>query len=295
MVSGSVTIASNTADGFMVYAGGIVGYSGTALAGSGESYCRIEKSSWNGTVTATGGYPYAGGVVGYNYTGARVTRCFSKGSVTATGGNLPYAGGVAGYNSRVGKMTGTPATIDNCYSNATVNATSGSKVALGGGIAGANAAGTFISKCYYTGAVTVTVTGNGTDDIGGSTGVMIAANAGGIAGAQYISDGDIHPTITACAALNMSITGTYSVSGSVWNICRIADTGTDGNDTGVFTNNIAYSNMSVPYHADSWDKTATGKDGADCADKPAQSVYTDMGWDFDSVWTMDTGGYPVFK
>jgi hypothetical protein len=293
--SGSVTINSATTGGFMVYAGGIAGYSGTALAGSGESYCRIEKSRWNGAVTATGGYPYAGGIAGYNYTGARITRCYSEGTVTATGGNLPYAGGVAGYNSRVGKKTGTPATIDNCYSKATVTATSASKVALAGGIAAANAAGASISKCYSTGAVDATVTGNGTDDIGGSTGVMAAASAGGIAGAQYVSDEGVNPTIASCAALNTSISGTYIASVSAWNIYRIAGAGTDGNDTGVFTDNIAYSGMSISYHAESWAKTADGKDGEDSADKPGQAVYEGMGWDFVNVWQMDKGGYPVLR
>jgi hypothetical protein len=296
---GSVTLNSGEAEGFMVYAGGIVGYSGTALAGSGESYCRIEKSRWTGndsTVTASGGYPYAGGIVGYNYTGAVVTRCFSEGSVTATGGNLPYAGGVAGYNSQVGKKTGTPATIENCYSTAAVTAASASKTALAGGIAGANGAGAFIAKCYSTGVVTAQVAGNGTDETGGSVGPMTAANAGGIAGAQYVSDGDVHPTITACAALTASITGTDSASEAAWNIYRIAGAGyPDTEDTGVFIGNIAYSAMSVPNHADSWDKTANGKDGADETAKPAQSVYTGMGWDFASVWRMGTDGYPVFK
>jgi hypothetical protein len=298
--SGYVILAGDTADGLMVYAGGIAGYSGTALAGSGESYCRIEKSSWSGTVTATSGYPYAGGVVGYNYTGARVTRCFSEGAVTATGGNLPYAGGVAGYNSRVGKKTGTPATIDNCYSKAAVNATSASKVALGGGIAGANAAGAYISKCYATGAVTVTVMANGTDDIGGSTGVMVAANGGGIAGAQYVSDEGIDPAIASCAALNSAITATSIESGAAWNVCRIAGSGTDGNDTGVFTNNIALSSMSVTpaRAAESWDKTTDGTDGEDRTAPLAQTMYADdLGWDFSGsgIWTMGSGGYPVFQ
>jgi hypothetical protein len=295
--SGSVNLASVTTDGFMVYAGGIAGYSGTALAGSGESYCRIEKSNWNGTVTATGGYPYAGGIAGYNYTGARITRCCSEGTVKATGGNLPYAGGVAGYNSRVGKKTGTPATIDNCYSKAVVTAISSSKVALAGGIAAANAAGASISKCYSIGTVDVTVTGNGTDDIGGSTGVMTAASAGGIAGAQYVSDEGINPTIASCAALNPTIAATAIGSGAEWNICRIAGAGTDGNDTGVFTDNTASSGMTItPARAtESWAKTADGKDGENTEAKPGQAVYEGMGWDFSVIWKMDTGGYPVLR
>lgn len=300
---GSVTLNSGAADGFMVYAGGIAGYSGTALAGSSESYCRIERSRWTGggsTVTVSGGYPYAGGVVGYNYTGAAVARCWAEGTVTASGGNLPYAGGVAGYNSRVGKKTGTPATIENCYSTAAVRAVSASKLALGGGIAGANAAGALVTKCYATGTVSVTVSGNGTDDTGGSVGVMTAASAGGIAGAQYVADSFANsvrnPAITACAALNSGITGTDSAgAGAVWNIYRIAGAGTSGDDTGVFTGNTAWSGMAVAHHTGAVASGADGKDGADCAAAtPAQPVFETMGWDFNSVWRMD-GGYPELR
>jgi hypothetical protein len=291
---GSVTLNSGLEDGLMVYAGGLAGYSGTALAGSSESYCRIEKSRWTGsdsTVTASGGYPYAGGVVGYNYTGAVVSRCWAEGAVTAYGGNLPYAGGVAGYNSRIGKKTGTPATIENSFATATVTAVSTSMVALGGGIAGANGAGALISKCYATGTVSVTVAGSGTSNIGGSVGVMTAANAGGIAGAQYVSDLGRAPTITSCAALNSGITGTDSAgSGAAWNICRIAGAGISDSDTGVFTNNIAWQDMSVT-PARAVTPNANGKDGADCAAKPAQSAYS--GWDFSGVWQMGEDGYPV--
>jgi hypothetical protein len=296
---GTITLTGTGADsegaGLMVYAGGIAGYSGTpGLAGDGESGCVITGSRWtDGSVTAVSGYPYAGGVVGYNYTGAKVERCWAAGTVKAVGAYLPYAGGVAGYNSRVGKTTGTRATVENCYSTAAVAAVSTSKSALAGGVAGANAAGALISKCYATGAVSITVAGSGTDNTGNSTGVMIAANAGGIAGAQYVADTGHNPTIAACAALSPHITGIDSAaSGAVWNIYRIAGAGTPGSDTGVFAGNIAYSGMVIPHHAGSVASNAAGRDGADCAEKPVQSAYA--GWDFSAVWTM-SGGYPVLR
>jgi hypothetical protein len=292
--SGKITLDSDTESGFMVYAGGIAGYSGTpGLAGNGASGCVIENSSWSsGEVAATGGYPYAGGIVGYNYTGAVVRRCSARGSsVSSYGGNLPYAGGVAGYNSGYG---GKPSTIENCYSTAAVTAKSSSKAALAGGIAGANAAGALISKCLARGAVTAWVVGNGTDNIGGSTGMLTTANAGGIAGAQYFTL-TTKPTITACAALNSSITGREDTgSGSEWNVYRIAGAGSEGDDTGVFTNNIAYSGITVTNHAASWLKTDGGNDGTDCVEKPGQTAYSGMGWDFSGVWRMDDG-YPVLR
>jgi hypothetical protein len=88
----------------------------------------------------------------------------------------PYAGGVAGYNSG-GDITNptadTEATIENCYSTATVNAESTSKTALAGGIAGANACRARISKHYATGAVTAQVAGNSEATVAG-WGVMPA-------------------------------------------------------------------------------------------------------------------------
>jgi hypothetical protein len=292
---GSLTLNSGTADGFMVYAGGIAGYSGTTLAGSGESYCLIEKSHWGkstSTVTVQGGYPYSGGIVGYNYTGAVVSRCWAEGTVTASGGRLPYAGGVAGYNSRVGKKTGTPATIENCYSTADVSAVSDSKAALAGGIVSANAAGALISKCYATGVVTAQVTGSGTSNIDNSIGPMIAASAGGIAGAQYVFDLTWPPTITSCAALNTVLSGMDKAAGAAWNIYRVAGAGDPSADTGVFTNNIAYSGMTGD-HLATGDKAANAKNGADCAAKPDESAYA--GWDFINVWRMGIDGYPVLR
>jgi hypothetical protein len=297
--SGTVTLNGTGADsegaGLMVYAGGVVGYSGNGETNGKASGCLIMRSQWTGgTVSASSGYPYAGGVVGYNYSGARTAQCSSAGTVTATGENLPYAGGVAGYNS--GYVTDNPGTvslIDNCYSAATVTAVSTSKAALAGGIAGANALRAYISKCYARGEVTATVAGNG-DNIGGSAGVMIAANAGGIAGAQYFEN---NPVIQYCAALNSSVTGaeTPGSSGVAWNVYRIAGAGDGTHNTGVFDNNIAYSGMTGDHLATD-NKAGNTKNGADnAAAKPAQEVFTGMGWDFNGVWQMAADGWPGLR
>lgn len=297
--SGTITLTApmtgaDASSTLMVYAGGIAGYSGTpGLAGDGVSGCLIEGSSWSGAVSAASGYPYAGGIVGYNYTGAMVKRCSSSGTVTASGGNLPYAGGVAGYNSGYAQSVETPSRIENSYSTATVKAVSTSRAALAGGIAGANAAGAVITRCYAAGAVTASVDASGAANLGGSIGVMTAANAGGIAGAQYVTR-TVPPAIEDCAALNSSITGASGTSGAAWNIYRIAGAGDTGSDTGTLTNNAAWSGLPVPNHAEAWDKSANGKDGADCEQHPAQSAYTALGWDFSGVWQM-SGAYPALR
>jgi hypothetical protein len=36
-------------------------------------------------------------------------------------------------------------------------------------------------------------------------------------------------------------------------------------------------------------------DGADCAEKPEQSFYQSLGWDFNSVWKMGDDGYPALR
>jgi hypothetical protein len=42
------------------------------------------------------------------------------------------------------------------------------------------------------------------------------------------------------------------------------------------------------------DIAANGLDGADTAQKPAQAIFTGLGWDFSGVWKMGTN-YPEFK
>jgi hypothetical protein len=296
--SGNVTLTSGETTGLMIYAGGLVGYSGTGLVGTGASGCLVTQSRWSGgTVSTEGGYPYSGGIVGYNYTGARISECYSAGTVSAKGGNLPYAGGVAGYNSGFVQNTAVVSVIENCYSTAAVTAESESRAALAGGIAGANAKGALISKCYATGTVTAKVTGTSGAGNGGTLGPKAAASGGGIAGAQYYAEQNIFPVIEKCAALNTALTGTDAATGAVWNIYRIAGAGDGEFNVGVWQNNIANSAMTITLansgtHTD--DKGASGKDGADAAAKPEPTVYTGMGWQT-SVWKLESGQYPILR
>ena len=300
---GNVTLTASGSDGlgsgYMIYAGGLAGYSGTGTAGSGSSGCVISQSSWRGgAVYADGAYAYAGGLVGYNYTGAKISECFTSGTVRAKGSNLPYAGGIAGYNSGYVQNTSLVSTIENCYSAVAVRAESASPSALAGGIAGSNARGAVITKSYALGAVTAKVTGNSSTGLGGSLGVPPGASAGGIAGAQYYTNSTYDPSapnprIEACAALNHSISGEDGGSGAAWNIYRVAGKGDDSFNTGVWTNNLANASMTfTPGTHSVPDKGANQKDGADGESKPAQSVYQGLGWNFASVWKMGGNGYP---
>jgi len=282
--TGSVTL-TNDAQGAITLGGGITGHNGDLIPGSTTpSGCLITNSGYSGMVSVTGNYAYAGGIAGNNYNCARISGCYSGGTVTATGTGLPYAGGVAGYNSACTDED-TVSLIENCYSNANVNAVSASKAALGGGIAGANAKGAKISKCYAAGTTSVTVKGDGAAPVG--IGVPASANCGGIAGAQYYQEQNILPAIVSCVSLSAAINGADTGSGAVWNIFRIAGTG----DAGVFSSNFANSAMSSNHAAFAADD-GNGNNGADCEAKPAQSLYEGLDWDFTSVWKMGADGYP---
>jgi hypothetical protein len=72
------------------------------------------------------------------------------------------------------------------------------------------------------------------------------------------------------------------------------------------TNNIANAAMVINYDpspqqaakvpAIILDPGPDTQDGADCDAKPSQSVFEDtLGWDFNTVWTMGSDGYPVLR
>jgi hypothetical protein len=263
------------------FAGGIAGYSG---GGARISKCRYT----GGTVQSAGAdsqYPYAGGISGYNYGGAVIGECYSSGTVRAEGTLIPYAGGIAGYTS------GGAATVKNSYSTMTVVAVSRGRTALAGGVTAATANMGKTSTCYAAGTVSVTVNGQGS--AGDGAGIAAAANAGGISGSVYYGTAS---TVEYCVALNPSVTGTDSSGGAVFNIHRVAGAGTGG--TGVWTDNYAWSGMTLSAGGTPLtpaDTGPNGRDGGDCAARPDQSVYAGLGWDFAAVWEMGSGGCPVLR
>jgi hypothetical protein len=286
--TGDITLRSGEDAGLMLYAGGIAGYQGLAGSSSdGFSGCVIERSFFTGNVSAEGSYPYAGGIAGYNYVGAIIRESYAaEGSVTARGEIIPYAGGISGYNSR---NMENPSLIENCHSNIRVSAEAESKQAQAGGIAGANAASAAISKCYSLGAVAATVNGSGDGDTSGSIGVAAKANAGGIAGAQYFDS----PSIKNCAALNTKIEGRDSGAGAAYNVHRIAGLGEGGEPA--WEANIARADLSQDGVSVDPLPEPDGYDGKTCDEKPPQSAYEALGWDFNSVWKMGGDGYPVLQ
>jgi hypothetical protein len=288
--SGNIRLFGENNEPMIFHAGGIAGYQGSGGVAEGDSNsgCVISRCSFTGTVSTAGKYPYAGGIAGYNYAGSVIRECYATGgTVVATGENLPYAGGISGYNSQT---SANPALIENCWSDITVSAVATSKQALAGGISGSNAAGAAISKCYSLGSVTAKVDGSSEADSGGSLGVPAAANAGGIAGAQYFGE----PSIQNCAALNTAVRGEDSGAGAAYNVHRIA--GTEPGGSSVWAANIASvktltagGSVVTPVSA------SDGHDGLTCVARPTQTDYEDLGWDFATVWAMAESGYPVLR
>jgi hypothetical protein len=75
----------------------------------------------------------------------------------------------------------------------------------------------------------------------------------------------------------------------VFRVYRIA-----GRVDGKLVNNIAWAGMTVAGGLVG-DTGADGQDGADTTEKPEQSAYTAMGWDFSTIWQMGANGYPALR
>jgi hypothetical protein len=246
-------------------------------------------------VSGTGGMPYAGGIVGRSGAnsagiGNMLLRCSSGGAVFAASSNpsdqYPYAGGLIGY------MHGN-SVISQSYSTAAVSG-DGSGAYIGG-LAGNCSQTSLIENSYFNGTINHGGTATGIGGITGqngavgsivrysyAAGTITSTNspAGGIVGQNYNASGN---DVKGCAALQSAITVS---SGSPH---RIA--GTTGRNAAL-TNNIANSSMTGVAPG------ATGADtldGADCVEKPAQSVYEGLWWDFVSVWKMGANGYPALR
>jgi hypothetical protein len=305
---------------WQIYAGGLVGYSG----GTANGNSAIVHSYATGAVIAESVYPYAGGLVGYNYgyndfsspkaalryyryhdvsgvtaisNGSTITRSYAKGSVSAIAtpgsGGLPYAGGLAGYSS-IPPTTGS--NIENSYATGSVTATSDGQYAWAGGLLGANAQGSIVETSYARGPVSVTT---GTRDLPyPQPGINPGAAGGGIAGVNYFdpqSTTAIAPLITRSVALNVEIVGSsQDTSLSPYLLHRVV--GDLGLGFGLLTNNYGDDKMII---LPVWNPVIgpNNVDGDNCALQPPQNFYTaaPLNWNFGSIWTMGSDGYPALQ
>ena len=262
------------AKGFWTYAGGIAGVTVGGSVNNNAATTHIVRCSAAGTVSVAGtnsGWPYVGGIVGYNNFGALVSQCYSTAAVVGAGSG-DYTGGIAGYNAQ--SITPHNARIEDCWSGGTIT---GSHNA--GGIVGQNQQNARVARCYSIAAVSAT---------GGNTGIGGIAGLNGYFAFQGDLPHDAGGNITACVALNVSIT-----AGSGTKVHRVIGAA-QANTT--MTNNHARSDMTVTTGGTDVTVTAGDNtvDGADCDEKPNQSFYTGLDWDFANVWEMH-GDYPRLK
>ena len=189
----------------------------------------------------------------------------SKLHVTINAGTI-RAGGVLNYGGIVGHFRGSGALIENCSVSGAISAMGSSLISLYvGGIAGYNSQ--TIKNCYATGSVSAT--DGSVNQAGGIVGVNIAS-------------------ISACVALQSSITGDASYSG------RVA-----GSGSGTVTYSYANDEMTVN-NAAIVDGTDTNKNGADCDAQPAATWWQNttapnLGWDWTTIWTVTNGSYPKLR
>jgi hypothetical protein len=283
-------------DSWQIDAGGLVGYAG----GADDRRSTITRSYATGNVSATAPFPYAGGLVGYVYgynnfsdpamNGTLVSRSYATGNVVSTSqddpkgvvGDIPYAGGLVGYSSIIGS------TIEDSYARGNATVTTNGTYAWAGGLIGGNANDAVVNRVYATGDV---------ESRTGSLPPLYAPDyadagpaAGGIAGFNYYT---VKTSINYSFALNGLVDGNQTTAQDM--VHRVAGSlGNKSGFVGILSNNRANEKMKV---VDNW-KPEYGtdkRDGANTAERPAQSVYTDLSWDFRTVWTMGSDGYPILQ
>jgi hypothetical protein len=288
---GSISYCSNTGNvnsevkGFWAWTGGIAGVVCGDGDGTFEKTTKIYRCWASGNVASVakaGQWPYVGGITGYIYYGAMVAECYFTGNVearadSADGKVNDYTGGISGYLS---KQPGHEGVIRDCWSGGTVNG-----YVNAGGIVGQQQINTYLWNCWSKAAITVSAP----KDAKGSSSQQ---GAGGIAGfnASQETGGAKRPgkALSSCVALNPSI----SAPNGFERIGRVIGENSDAAQE----NNHGWSGMAVTVSgAAPASPYANSVDGADCAEKPEQSFYQGLGWDFANIWKMGGDGYPELQ
>ena len=284
-----------------VYVASSGAYTG-GLAGQNQGLITLSRTEAN--VNATGAFFVgAGGAVGYNVKTdpgyqAHILNVYAEGEVDAKGDYSVYAGGAVGenasggiienvhaavnvytlskYQSFAGGLVGVSANsqVKNVYASGNVHAEVESGQANAGGLASAIHSAT-LQNGYATG--TVTSTGSG--------------YVGGIVAWLY-GTSSVNGQVFNCVALNSEITGPTPTRAN-----RIIGY---SNGTTSLRNNYAIPILvnGTSISTGSHDNTS----GADCDATPptatwwqTASNWAGTAWDFSTIWTVTTGGYPTLQ
>lgn len=286
-VEGTVSSAGNYVGGMTgrIWGGGSssrisasVNVSGQDYVGgiTGQNYGNpTDQSFATGSVT---GKNYVGGLFGH--VNCSVTNNSFDGNVTASEG---YAGGISGYAMSY---------ISTCKSSGSIISNGTGANSIAGGIVGYTTAS--ISNCYSTANTTAYqyaagITGYSTAAVSNcySSGNITASNvAAGVVGYNDGSTATIHNCVALNPTLSVSLTTGYGmrVLGGYKNE---APTPT--------TDNFALKSMALSVNGISqqiYDDLLNGTSYVADNFKVA-SFYTNLGWDFSTVWGIDEGtGYP---
>ena len=216
------------------------------------------------------GKNYVGGLVGDN-NNSTVSNCYSTGNISSTGEDV---GGLIGRNFS--------STVSNCYSSSSV---SGNRFI--GGLVGANN-GSTLSICYSISNV------NGIANVGGLVGWNYASTV-----INSYSTGKVTSSICVGGLVGRNSSSTVSNCYSTGAI-----SGSD-NVGGLIGEDKAYGNNATSVVSNSfWDKQTSGIDtsaggvGKTTAEMKIKNTYTDAGWNFDLVWSIDSSmnnGYPYIN
>ena len=242
--------------------------------------CRVSGSLADGTPV--------GGIVGM-LDGGKITLCQAGLTVSTTGANA-YVGGIAGESS---------GDIDQCVTLGSVNATGSSTNAAG--VVGKNSGK--ITNSYSSMKITSAYCAAGV--VGYNYGTVDKCYAYGdlksmnyAAGVVGYNDGT-SAKVSNCAAMNNKLDVTYeSQSGQSGGYGQRILGGMKNNAPSPEMNNYALNTMQVSVndvpqkvYDDLMNGVAKTK-----AELTTASPYQALGWDFSSVWSIETGnGYPYLK
>lgn len=273
----SATATSETALA-TAYAGGITGQNYDTASSILSNCSNVGSISATSTSTASDARAntYVGGIVGYNNSGT-VTNCCNTGVVSAdttssATGSHSFAGGIVGRNSF--------GTVTSCYNTGSVTADSVSSITCAGGIVGNDSGST--TDCYNTGTVSASIS---------SEESLADVHSGGIVGLNYNAGGNLgntSGTVTNCYNVG-SVTAVSATSSAEATVCIGGIAGYNASET-----------VTNCYYLDTASKGAgEGTDACTkCTAEELKEQDTFVGFDFDSVWTMQGDGdylYPELQ
>ena len=229
------------------------------------------------TEEGVSGHGNVGGLAG-TVSNERIENCYAIGNVAGVG----HVGGLVGYAD---DGAGHVVNIKNCHAEGEVLA-----IAWAGGLVGFYSSGGVIEKCWSDSEVHADSIGVGGLLGSGSNGKIKNCYAKGAVECHDFSGGFIGWAghygpfeIEKCYAAG-AVSGMYDIGG-------FAGKATDTDISGSFFDIEATGQKNGVGSG-----PGTGVTGKMTDEMKEKSTFTDAGWDFDHIWTIDEGyGYPYFR